>query len=100
MANKVMQLFAGNDLGIALRHLLFLDHLNPYWQGISVYQKKYSDLCSTLTKHLGTCFNMNSAIHMNSPTADSKAPLLLNTSKTCLVYKCLSADLEIFFFLC
>lgn len=71
-----MQLFAGNDLGIGLRHLLFLDHLNPNWKGTSVYQKKYSDLGSTLTKHLGTCFNMNSTIHMNSPTADSKAPFI------------------------
>lgn len=74
MANKGMQLFAGNDLGTALRHLLSLDHLNPNWKGISVYQKNYSDLSSTLTMHLGTCFNMNSTIHMNSPTADSKAP--------------------------
>lgn len=88
MANKGMQrLFAGNDLGIALRHLLFLDHLNPNWKDISVYQKKYSDLDSTLTKYLSTRFNMNSDIHMNSTTADSKAPLLLNTSKTCLLYK-------------
>lgn len=82
-----MQLFAGNYLGIALRHLLFLDHLNANWKDISVYQKKYSNLGSTLTKHLGTCFNMNSATHMNSPTAQSKASLLLNTSKTCLLYK-------------
>lgn len=66
--------FAGNDLGIALRHLLFLDHLNPNWKDISVYQKKYSDLGSTLTKYLSTRFNMNGDIHMNSPTADSKAP--------------------------
>lgn len=33
---------------------------------------------------------------MNSPTADSKAPLLLKTSKTCLSYKYLRADLDIF----
>lgn len=77
-----MQLFAGNDLGIALGHLLFLDHLNPNWKDIFVYQKKHSDLGSSLTKHLGTCFNMNSTIHMNVPTADSKASLSLNTSKT------------------
>lgn len=69
MANKGMQLFPGNDPGIALRHLLFLDHLNPNWKDISVYQKKYSDLGSILTKLLGTCFNMNSTIHMNSPAA-------------------------------
>lgn len=87
MANEGSQLFAGNDLGIALGHLLFLDHLNPNWKDVSVYQKKHSDLGSTLTKHLGTCFNMNSTIHMNSPTADSMASLLLNTSKTCLLYK-------------
>lgn len=52
MANKGMQLFAGNDLGIAFRHLLFPGHLNPNWKDISVYQKEYSDLGSTLTKHL------------------------------------------------
>lgn len=33
---------------------------------------------------------------MNSLTADSKAPLLLSTYKTCLLYKKLSADLDFF----
>lgn len=33
---------------------------------------------------------------MNSPTAGHKHLLLLNTSKTCLLYKYLSTDLDIF----